>query len=627
MNSKGYIQKLFKAILILSSTVNSAEWTKREWEPVDRSGVGKLGRRRTKGVKSEKSFKSGKSGKNDKKSSKKGKDNGYSSIDEGMQGEFNDIYEGFFRDHFSLSSMSMNQVQPLTTSDNTLSLKSTITDTENDKFMSRSSQYDVKMSFAQYSLTFSFMDSVIPTRREDYIELVTTTKSTFEDYMIRFYASDTTSYLNSFEVEFVKTGVSQLDEIYVVLQSTAMFDTGFDELPEVSTAQNSLRDSLARDETLWMEYITALQEMNPDNAFSSTVNVEYILGVPDEKASTLSTTSKADKIAYAAAACITVFSMLALGVKRSRDRRQDEDPNFFEKTSNARSNESCQDTVAETLSCSSFSIYSERSRSYLDIGHDETGASRTESTLCRSYRRARSLSSFKSEIEDSSFREDFSGRTRGVGIDGMGEIWDQNHEDCDSGTTNYNLIGRHCDRDENTYSNDRQWHSLQERQSKTRNQTISETSKHIGDHSNSSLNENDEGGINQYGKGLLKPKEGSEQAIAVCISEKKPQGRLKLIDENNAIERETVDRTFRNDTGSRHHHDKYDSQENLSVELFVLKAEEAARAADELRLKEERRLELDRQSPDLGSRLLDYARRAAELKLDESEKQSLSGKI
>lgn len=542
---------LFASVLILSLTVNGEEWTKREWEAVDRSGVVKLGRRRIKASKSEKSDKSGKSGSKgksgkSKKDSKKEKMYHNKFIGDGMAaGDLNDIYEGFFQNHFSLGSMSMDHA----TSNNMLALKATETryepDSENDKYVSKYSHDDFEISFAQYSLIFSFMDSVIPTRREDYDELVAATKSTFQDFMVRSYASNTNSHLNNFEVKFVQTGLSQLDEIYVVFQSMATFDPASYTYPEASEVQNTLRDSLARDETLWMEYITALQEMNPDNAFSSTVDVEYILGVPDENIQ--SGPSEADKIAYAAAACITTLSILVFGVKKSRDRLEVEDPYFFEKTSGSRSNESCGSTIAETLSFAS-SIYGKERSSFLDTEYEETGSSRTE------------LSSHD--------RNDMGSFDNGS--------LDHIQEDYDYRIENNIVPGYRSDHDEQIHSSNRRWYSLQERQSKTRNRSVTQTSKLIDDHFMSSSDENDMvSDINEAEQQLEQ-----EQDEVQRISGNKTQERLE---QENKDERQ-----FRNDKGSRHDDTKCDPQEKLRAELAIIKAEEAARSAEELRLKEER---------------------------------------
>ncbi len=582
---------LFASILILSLTVNGEEWTKREWEAVNRSGIAKFGRRRIKGSKSEKSDKSGKSGSTGKsgkakKDSKKEKMYHNQFIDDGMTaGDLNDIYEGFFQNHFSLGSMSMNHA----TSNNMLALKATETryepDSENDKYISKYSKDDVKISFAQYSLIFSFMDSVIPTRRDDYDELVTATKSTFLDFMVRSYASNTNSHLNNFEVEFVQTGLSQLDDIYVVFQSTATFDSASYTFPEASEVQNTLRDSLAQDETLWMEYITALQEMNPDNAFSSTVDVEYTLGVPDEYIQ--SGPSKADKITYAAAACITTLSILAFGVKRSRDRSKVEDPYFFEKTSGSRLNESCESTIAETLSFAS-SIYGKERNSFLNTEYEEIESSQTglsshfDPALHRTYMCAQSLSSVDSEIEDDSIKEGCLELIPGIRRNETGDFdngsLDHIQEDYDYRIKNNIVPGYRSDHDQQTHSSNRRWYSLQERQSKRRNRSESQMSKLIDDHSKSSSDENDMiSDINEAEQQLEQ-----EQGEVQRISGKKAQDQL---------EQETKhEREFRNEKGSRHDSDKCDSEEKLRAELAIIRAEEAARSAEELRLKEERRL-------------------------------------
>jgi len=64
---------------------------------------------------------------------------------------------------------------------------------------------------------------------------------------------------------------------------------------------------------------------------------------------------------------------------------------------------------------------------------------------------------------------------------------------------------------------------------------------------------------------------------------------------------------------------KRESDEKLRAELEIIKAEEIARTADEIRLKEKRRLAIEKeQTLETHERLKEYARRAEELKRKKS---------
>jgi hypothetical protein len=606
MNSKTALL-VFMSVLLMSRIVNSEAWTKREREPVNRNGVAKLNHRRTKSEKSkgEKKDKKEKSGKDDKKYSKTEKynfngDSDYNTghhsnynnppisegfLDEDITNDFKDIYDEFydefFHSHFSFGSMSMDYVRPVQTSNKMLTFERNEPHEnptlEHDEpynkatsspskalAMSPKTHDDIRISFNLYSLIFSFVDSVVPTRREDYNELVTGTESIFKDFMIRSYGSNIISDLNDFQVEFLRTGVSEFDKIFIVFQSTAIFDSDSYAFPEAFQVQDMLGDALGRDKELWMEYITILQELNPDNAFSSTVNVVYVEGIPTEKESIQSTSSssRANKIAYSAAGGVILLSIVAFVVKRSRDKREFEDPYFHEKKSASRSIENCESTISETLTYVSSSIYGEQNQSYCDRKDQETGSiiiglSTQELTDHRSLTCIQNLSDLDSVIEDDSINDGLSERIRDLDNCRMlsfdSGTFGYVQEQCNDTITNAAVSGNPVVHDENSHSSNKQWYSLQERRSKVR--------KHPKKHTSKNQRENS-----------------------------------SLFDE-----------------------DKHESQEKLRAELAIIKEEEVARAEDELRLKEERRLAVDRESFETRSRLRDYARRAEELKLEKAK--------
>ena len=562
---------LMRAVLVLvpilsfSSTVKGEEWTKREWEPVDRKGVANLSRRRMKGSKSGKSDKSGKS---NKKYSKKEK--GF--LDEDITNDFSDLFEGYFLHH---GSMSMNQAQPKPTPKKLTRLEFTTA-----RHSPTPSDNDLRISFAQYSLTFSLMDSVKPTGRNDYLELQATTKSTFTDFMVRSYVSNNISYLKDFEVEFVRTGVSGLDEIFVVFQSAAIFDSTFPGEP--SKAQSTLSDGLAQDQTLWMEYITALQELDPDNAFSSTIRIAYTESIPDEKLSGHSTMSTADMIAYSAAACITLLSVAAFIAKRNNNRAEFDGSYSFEKTTGSKSNESCQSTVAETLTCASSSVYGEPS--HLDfVKEDEEVGPMSRLYAHESYSIHENKSfhdqtspPLDSESDDDSSHEILSERIRGIGSETVDNFKDRSI-DYVKEVLNYSAEhdsvegNRHHDK---LNSGNTQWYSLQERQPKTLNLQNPLTSK-------AAAQENDDD------ENSIETEQISEDDRTSSIGRNTPQDQ-SAEEEKIVMAQEYLQALLQNDEISQNDEDY--SQEMLQAELESIVAEEAARAADEERLKEERRI-------------------------------------
>lgn len=555
------------SILFFSSTVKSEEWAKREWEPVDRNGVASLSRRRIKGSKS---FKSDKSGKSDKKYSKKEK--GF--LDEDIANDFSDLFESYF---LHLGSMSMNQAQPISTSKTLSKVEFT-----KARHSPTPSEDELRVSFAQYSLTFSLMDSVKPTRRDDYFELQATTESTFKDFMVRSYVSNNVSYLKDFEVEFVKTGVSGLDEIFVVFQSTAIFDLTFP--GELSKVQSTLSDGLAQDQTLWMEYITSLQELDPDNAFSSTIRIAYSESIPNEKLSGHSTMSTADMIAYSAAACITLLSMAAFIAKRSNNQTEFDNSYSFEKSTGSKSNESCQSTVAETLTCASSSIYGEPGHLDFDKEDEEVGPTNRLYThgshSIHKTLRDQTLPPLDSTSDDDSSQDVLSERISGVSSETVDKFKDRSidyvKEVLNYGAEHDSVEGnRHHDK---LNSGNRRWYSLQERQSKTPNSLTSKAA----------TQENDDS-IESCCKGERKAEKPSEDDRAPSIGGTTPQDQ-SAEEEKIVMAQEYLQALLQNDETSRNDEDYQYSQEMLQAELESIVAEEAARAADEERLKEERRI-------------------------------------
>lgn len=574
--------------------VNCEAWTKRELEPVNRNGVIKLGRRRLKGQKSEKKDKSEKSGKDSKNAEYNVIRNGNIDhnnypmgegfLDEDIASDFNDIYEGFFQGFFSFGSMSMDHAQTFSTSNKMMTLEHipptssssemiSLTPKTNSDYNERaqtSSQDDVRISFTPYSLVFSFLDSVIPTRREDYNELATATKSNFKDFMLRSYESITISDLNDFQVEFVTTGVSESDEIFIVFQSTALFDSNSHVFPEASQVQNTLGDALAQNEELWMQYITALQELNPDNAFSSTVNIAYINGIPKEKRNIQSTaSSRADIVAYSAAAGITMLSLLAFVVKRSRDRQELEDHCSLAKERGSRFNESCESTVAETLSCMSSTSGTEQ-RLYFDATDEET----RRSTIGHSTGDRRSMykcssSDLDSASEDDSINEEASERSRDIDDSKMygfnAETMNSREEDCNHTIRNAAVFQSHRTYNEKSYSSNKRWNPLRE---------IWKRSNPLENHEYLEENQtqHDSGGEVQEDQ-------------AAWIEEGKMMKKQHIL-EGKLLHHEALQLD----------EDKHKSQEKLRSELAIIKAEEAARTAEEQRLKKERKLVIDRDS-------------------------------
>ena len=566
---------VFVSILYFSPTVRSEEWTKREWEPVNRDGVANLSRRRIKGSKSAKSDKSGKS---NKKYSKKEK--GF--LDEDIANDFNDLFESYLLHHSSLGSMPLKQAQPLSTNTHMMELE-----LADGRYSPTPSEDDIRISFAQFSLTFSLAENDTPTKRNDYIELLAATESTFKAFMVRSYASNSISYLKDFEVEFVKTGMTQLDEIFVVFQSTAIFDSAFPGEP--SRVQSTLSDGLTQDQTLWMEYVTSLQELNPDNAFSSTVGISYTESIPNGKGNDQSTMSTADMIAYSAAACITLLSTAAFLVKRSGGSHDKFDSSpFFEKSMGSKMNSSCQSTVAETLTCASSSTYGKPNQLDFDNEDEEVGETRKlythESHDHRTSWRDQNSSSIGSATDDDSIHEAHSERISGTDK-GKADSYRDRKRDNVQESCNQIVSGNHHVYDDKLSPGNALCYSLQERQSKQQNRPNSVPLEAIAQH-----NDSDESKVDIHCQGSRQINIQLESDRAPSIGGYAPQDQSALTDDRKKIlmAQEYLQALLQDDEISQSDEECQFSQDMLQAELESILAEEAAREADEERLKARR---------------------------------------
>jgi hypothetical protein len=648
MNRKRQVL-VFVSVLLLSGITNSKGWaTRREMEHVNRYGVVKLDRRRIKSQKdgkkekSDKSDKSDKSGKKDKKDSKqityysyynyRPIDDGF--LDEDAASDLNDYFDGFYHSQSSFGSMSMDHGHSTTKSDNLLALQhiepyDKLTSSQSEgaarppetpmgldgKLFSASMQADdFKITFNLYSLVFTFMDSVIPTRREDYNELVTATKSKFKDFMIRLYESDDISNLKDFEVEFVKTGVSDFEEVFIVFQSSAIFDSDSSALPENSKVQSTFGNALARDKQLWMEYITVLQELNPDNAFSSTVNVMYMEGIPNEKVNVKST-SRADKITYFAAAGITVLSIIAFVAKSSRDRLELEDPYSDEKRSISTSSDSCQSTVSETLTSVSSSICGKQNQSYFgrkdeEMGSITIGFSKNAPTDQKS-RKYNGKSDSDSMTEDDSISDGLSERNRDV--DNFRIV---SFDDGILAHVNEESLKKNK-HDKSSQPINRRRHFLQQRRSEIRIPKKIQTVATIGEDEKSALLETER--LCKNGM-LTNGRQFKGELVQNVLGDNLLNRSTRIEELKIRKEREILEGSLWSDEASRLDEEKRESQEKLRAELENIEAEEAARTAEELRLKEERRLGIDKES------FQNDARRSEVLKLEKSKRSFVAGK-
>jgi hypothetical protein len=189
------------------------------------------------------------------------------------------------------------------------------TDIDGTKSLSR-----VPVAISLYSLTYTLEDNVMPTREEDFAELTRVTRTVFSDYMDRYFADYPLTIQTGFSTEFVRTGTTVENKLFVVFQSTVYFDDSSFMIPEASQVEAVLQEGLAKDDLLWMEYIVALQEMDEKNAFASTINVAYADTPPPEPGPRTSVGDSTSAVAAIAAAVagVTVIAIGLFVMKRKR---------------------------------------------------------------------------------------------------------------------------------------------------------------------------------------------------------------------------------------------------------------------------------------------------------------------
>jgi hypothetical protein len=181
------------------------------------------------------------------------------------------------------------------------------------------------VAFSLYSLTYVIEDGSMPSREEDISELTAVTRSVFKQYMEDYFEEFPLSILVGFETEFVRMGTNVQNEAYVVYRSVAIFDEGSFVIPESEQLELTLEEALQPDESLWVEYISALQQLNPKNAFADTVNVAYAADTPSTskpRASVGDSSSAVAAIAVAAAG-VTVVAIGLFVLRRKRKANMD----------------------------------------------------------------------------------------------------------------------------------------------------------------------------------------------------------------------------------------------------------------------------------------------------------------
>jgi hypothetical protein len=499
---------------------------------------------------------------------------------------------------------------------------------------------DIKVSFALYALTYKFEDSVMPTRSQDYHDLTNSTQSVMKNFMARTFKEYPLSILVDFQTEFVRTGVSSGSHIFVVFQSTAVFDYGSFVIPEASQVEGTLREALDRDMELWLEYISALQELDPDNAFSSVIDVVYSTDLPPEptggsQSASSSSSSSSGTAIGAAAAGVAVVLIAVFVIKRRRDSPVLEDK-VRQPQKNYRSrffnNGNSTATVAETTA---FDTSSKA------IGRGSTN-SPNEDLLADAEERGTLSNTTAASYDDSEERNESRQSL-------TGEVPARAYSDWDEYRT-YSFNGKEAPEDEkddySEFSVDAiasQFHSEESaestsvvaestqrfkrwqpwrKQSSTRSEWESdrdESSLHLRSNTQALNSLTGTGNSQEPSVASDTKKDALDRQMHElnCLTRSQEQSkRQEKVD--FARKKADLEAWLRKEQAIHSEEEDRLANERLQAELAKIKAEEAARTAEDLRLKEERRFAAEKESFEARLKLQEKARKIEEQKLRRS---------
>lgn len=487
----------------------------------------------------------------------------------------------------------------------------------------------------------------MPTRSQDYYDLTNSTQLVLKKFMTRTFKEYPLSILVDFQTEFVRTGVSSGSEIFVVFQSTAVFDFGSFVIPEASQVEGTLREALDKDKELWLEYISALQELDPENAFSSVVNVVYSTELPPEPNSSSQSSSSTSSAAAigAAAAGVAVVLIAVFVIKRRRDTSVLAD-NLTQPQKKHRSrffnNGNSAVTVAETTA---FDVSSEAVRlgsttspdEELHADVEEGGTISSTTSTCDNGREDRNET-----LQDIHSIHNSSGDYNSLNVDQSARA----NSDWDEYRT-YSFNDKEAPEDENAddYSNysvdaiTSQSHSEESIESMSlgaawknrstkrwepwRKQSSARTKLETDkDESPLQIRSNAQALNNLPGKSqeLSFASDTKKDALDRQVRELNAQTRLqedskKQEEADFAKKKADLEEWVRKEQVLRLQEEDRLANERLQAELAKIKAEEAARTAEELRLKEERRFAAEKEAFEARLKLQEKARRIEEQKL------------
>lgn len=435
-----------------------------------------------------------------------------------------------------------------------------------------------RVSFSLYSITYDIEDNEMPSREEDISELTAVTESTFELYMEEYFEEFPLSILVGFETEFVRTGVNVQNKLFVVFRSVALFDKGSFVIPEAEQLELTLQEALQQDELLWMEYVAALQELNPKNAFSGTVNVVYAADPPPESKPRLSVAESSSALAAiaVAAAGVTIVAIGLFVIRRKRkaasDLLGDESIRPEKQTRHSRSLfrnrvSNCSDTGSETYNASLEGLQTVPLTSTLDstvevdeengsIGNDSSVyISGEQSTKADDWSKYKTYSIDRNESEDDC--SEYSD-------DAIASKADDSFE-------SKSLL------EEKSRQSSHILHPWKEAPGRDRSRKAKqETAKYDGE-----LTERQRGGN-------LLSTESSEHKKKLAQQRSEEEAK-KLEEKKLAVERAKLEDWLKKEQMARLEDEKRLSEDLHKAEIAKIDAEDAARKSNELRLKEEER--------------------------------------
>lgn len=179
---------------------------------------------------------------------------------------------------------------------------------------------------SNYGIEYVLSESVMP-MREDYLQVEEVTNNYFSDYMLQVFAEPTDNSLVEFKTTLVTSEFRFDEPVTITYESIAYFAEDFpaSSLPSPETLQFLLQQSLEDP----ADYIDLLVGLGEENAFSTTVSVNFTAPTVNANSSDTTTRSSGPSDSGASPAVIAAgaigAALLVFGIVAYRRRTADND--------------------------------------------------------------------------------------------------------------------------------------------------------------------------------------------------------------------------------------------------------------------------------------------------------------